>query len=98
MKSGFKITVNWNKYQSKLTMQRLNKYLDYLINLRFQGVNRLFYHRKIIHPEQVTKNIFLDSVKLIEYLFSGVTVVSSNPCVEPSPRTKIDIFPIISMC
>ena len=42
LKSGFKRTINWNKYQSKLTVQEQNRYLDYLIDPSFQGVNRRF--------------------------------------------------------
>ena len=41
LKSGFKRTINWNKYQLKVTRQGPNPYLDYVIDLRFQGVNRL---------------------------------------------------------
>ena len=42
LKSGFKRTINWNKYQSKPESLRRNQYLNYLINPSFQGVNRLF--------------------------------------------------------
>ena len=42
LKSGFKRTTNWNKYQSKITPQTQNRYLDFLIDLSFQGLNRLF--------------------------------------------------------
>ena len=42
MKSSFKRTINWNKYQSKVTIQAPNPYLEYLIDPSFQGVNRLF--------------------------------------------------------
>ena len=42
LKSGFKKSVNWKKYQSKVTIQEQNRYLDYLIDPSFQGVNRLF--------------------------------------------------------
>ena len=31
LKSGFKFTVNWNKFQSKVTTEARNQYLDYLI-------------------------------------------------------------------
>ena len=41
LESGFKRTINWNKYQTKLTQQAQNRYLDYLIDSSFQGVNRL---------------------------------------------------------
>ena len=42
LKSGFKRTINWNKYEPKLTVEQRNQYLDFLINRSFQGVNRLF--------------------------------------------------------
>ena len=36
LKSGFKRTINWNKYQPKTTTKNApNHYLDYLIDLRF---------------------------------------------------------------
>ena len=40
---------------------------------------------------RLNTNHFFDSVKLIEYLAFAVIVVSFNPCVRPSPRTKIFI-------
>ena len=42
LKSGLKRTVNWNKYQSKVTSQAQNQYLGYLIDPAFQEVNSLF--------------------------------------------------------
>ena len=42
LESGFKRTNNCYKYQYKLTEQAQNRYLDYLIDPIFQGVNRLF--------------------------------------------------------
>ena len=42
LKFGFKKTINWNKYQSSIKTFAQNRYLKYLINLSFQGVNRLF--------------------------------------------------------
>ena len=42
LESSFKSTINWNKYQSKITQQAQNQYLDLLIDPSFQGVNRLF--------------------------------------------------------
>ena len=41
LESGFKKRINWNKYQSKITEQTKNPYLDFLIDPSFQGVNRL---------------------------------------------------------
>ena len=42
LKSGFKRTVNWNKYQAEVSTEEVNQYLDFLIDPSFQGVNRLF--------------------------------------------------------
>ena len=39
--SGFKRTINWNKYQTKVSKEKQNEYLDYLIDLNFQGMNKL---------------------------------------------------------
>ena len=40
LKSGFKRTINWNKYQAKISTERANQYLDFIIDPSFQGVNR----------------------------------------------------------
>ena len=42
LKSGFKRTINWNKYQRKVWPERQNQYLDFSIDSSFPGVNRLF--------------------------------------------------------
>ena len=35
LKSSFKRTINWNKYQSKMSTERQNNYLDYSIDPSF---------------------------------------------------------------
>ena len=54
LKSGFKRTINWNKYQSSIKTYAQNRYLNHLVNPSFQRVN---------------KNIFnyLLKMKMIEY-------------------------------
>ena len=42
LNSGFKRKINWNKYESSIKTFAQNRYLNYLINPSFQGVNRLF--------------------------------------------------------
>ena len=42
LRSGFKRTINWTKYQPKISTERQNQYLDFLIDPSFQGVNRVF--------------------------------------------------------
>ena len=42
LKSGFKRTISWNKYISKPELLAQDANLNHLIELSFQGVNRLF--------------------------------------------------------
>ena len=42
-KSGLKRTINWNKHQSKVTVQEIKQYVDYLTDPRFQGVFTLCF-------------------------------------------------------
>ena len=41
IESGFKRTINWNKYQSKKN-QAQNRYLDFSIDPSFQEANKFF--------------------------------------------------------
>ena len=42
LKSGFKCTISWKKYEPKTTTQNVpNQYFDFLTEPSFQGVNRL---------------------------------------------------------
>ena len=41
LKSGFKRTINWNKYRSQMTIQPQNNNLNYLIDPTFMSANRL---------------------------------------------------------
>ena len=42
IKISFKRIINWDNYQSKVTIQVLNPYLDYISDPSFQGVYRFF--------------------------------------------------------
>ena len=42
IKRGFKRNTSWNKFRSEITTQTKNNNLDYLIDLRFRNINRLF--------------------------------------------------------
>ena len=41
LKSGFKRTINWNKYLSKLELLAQNPNLNHLVKPSFQEINRL---------------------------------------------------------
>ena len=42
LKPGFEKTINWNKYQTNISTEGVNQYLDFLTDPSFQGVNRPF--------------------------------------------------------
>ena len=55
LKSGFKITIKWNKYRSQMTVKPQNNNLNYLIDPAFTNVNRLFilsFERNIIGDDR----------------------------------------------
>ena len=58
LKSGFKRTVKWNKYRSQMTVQSNNNNLNYLIDLGFAYVNRLFVlsFQRIAGEDNTTKD------------------------------------------
>ena len=75
---GFKRTINWNKYQSKVTDQAQSKNLVFLIDSSFQGVNRLFVlsfkdrdvrksYKQYFFPTVETKvyNVMMEETSLI---------------------------------
>ena len=68
LKTGFKRTINWNKYQSEPTLQTRNRYLNYLIDPSFQGVNRLFVlSLKVDAHWRSYKRYFLPTIKIKDY-------------------------------
>ena len=75
LESGFERSINWNKYQSKITDQAQNKHLDFLIDPNFQGLNMFFYyHLKVSMFEKVTSNIFDIFVMIDERNFFNQSV------------------------
>ena len=71
LKSGFKRTINWNKYQSKILTERSNQYQinqDYLIDPSFQGVNKLFVLSVEDKAKQtICKRYYLPTVEIENY-------------------------------
>ena len=68
LESSFKSTINWNKYQSKISAERPNKYLDYLIDSSFQEVNRRFVLSLEDEAQKTSyKGCYLPTVELKNY-------------------------------
>ena len=95
LESGFKRTINWNKYLSKTKNQARNRYLGFLIDSSFQGVNVFFVlsfkdndgresHRQYYLPtaEMKSYNIMIDGIlyyKLIAIDLSKQQKLDADP-------------------
>ena len=68
LKSGFKRKISWNKYLAKPELLARNQKLKYLIEPRFQGVNRLFV-LTFENDEQTTSNkrYYIPNVEIKDY-------------------------------
>ena len=68
LKSGFKRTVNQNKYESNIKTFAQNKYLNHLINPSFQGINRLFVLTFENENDRTSHSIYyLSEVEIKDY-------------------------------
>ena len=68
LKSGFKRTINWNKFQSYPNTYAQKSYLNHLVDPSFQGVNRLFilsFENK--DDRESHSNYYLPKVKMKNY-------------------------------
>ena len=64
LESGFKRTVDWNKYLSKTSSKGRNSFLDFLIDATFQELNTPFFcHLKMMVVQKVTGNIIFQLLK-----------------------------------
>ena len=60
LKSGFKRTLNLNKYELNIKTFTQNRYWNHLINPSFQGVNRLFENENDTTSHSIYYNIMMD--------------------------------------
>ena len=65
LKSGFKRTISWNKYQSKPELLAQNPNLNHLVEPSFQGVKRHFVHFAILLS---TNHQLIFSYQKLKYL------------------------------
>ena len=68
LKSGFKRTINWNKYLAKPELLRQNPNLNHLVEPSFQGVNRLFVLAFENDAQRTSnKRYYLPNVEIKDY-------------------------------
>ena len=82
LKSGFKRTINWNKYQLKTTTQNApSQYLDYLIEPSFQGVNRYYVPTEKVEDYNVMidgKNFFDQTIKNDIKIYENIRKITTG--------------------
>ena len=86
LKSDFKRTINWNKYQSKASIQTQTQYSDFLIDPSFQEVNRLFLlsFEDNVHQTSYNRHFFPTA----EIKDNNVTVDEKNFFDQPVKNDK----------
>ena len=68
LKSGFKRTINWNKYQSDPKKYARNQYLNNLVDPSFEGVNKLLALSFENEDDKIShSNYYLPKVTIKDY-------------------------------
>ena len=87
LKSGFKRTINWNKYLSKPVLLARNSNLNYLIETSFQGVNRLFALEFEDDDQRISNKIYyIPNVEIKDY---NVMIDGKNVFDQPIKNDKV---------
>ena len=79
IKQGFKRTILWKKYKSRITIQPKNNNLDYLIDQTFRNINRLFVLSFKNGDDDATRNSF------DKYYMSLVKIKDFNALIDNKP-------------
>ena len=78
LESDFKRTIDWNNYQSKITEQTRNRYLDFLTDPSLQAVNTLFvssFENRTVRESHKRYFLLTVEVKLYNVMIDGKNFV-----------------------
>ena len=81
LKSGFKRTIDWNKYQLNIKTYLRKRYLNHLANRSFQGVNRLFVLSFENEDDRTSHSSYY--LPIVEIKYHNVMVDSKNFFYQP---------------
>ena len=89
LEPGFKKKINWNKYLHKTTKQARNRYLDFLIDPSFQGVNRLFVLSfKDDDGRESHKQYYISTVEIKDYK----VIIDGGNCFDQPIKTDLKTY------
>ena len=94
LKSGFKRTINWNKYPAKPELLAQNPNLNHLAETSFQGVNRLFVLAFENDALRTSNERYLLNVEIKDY---NVMIDGKNFFDQPIKNNKITYENIIKI-
>ena len=87
LKSGFKRVINWNKYLSKPELLAQNPNLNHLVELRFQGITRLFVLAFENDDDRTSDDeYYLPTVEIKDY---SIVINGENFFDQPIKNNKI---------
>ena len=87
LKSGFKRVINWSKYLSKPELLAHNPNLNYLVEPRFQGVNRLFVLAFENDDDRTSDDqYYLPTVEIKDY---NIMINGENVFDQPIKNNKV---------
>ena len=86
LKSGFKRTVNWNKYLSNPELLRQNSNLNHLVEPSFQGVKTLFVLAFENDTQRTSIGYYLPNIELKDY---NIMISGENFFDSPIKNNKV---------
>ena len=79
IKHGFKRNIYWNKYRSKITPQPKNNNIDYLIDLMFGNIHRLFALSFENGNNDLTRNSFDEHYMPLVEIKDFIPLIDTKP-------------------
>ena len=83
IQQGFKITISWNKYRSKITAQAKNNNSGYLIDPTFRNIIRLWIEKFVVSFKNGNNDLMGDSFN--KYYMPLVEIKDFNALIENKP-------------
>ena len=92
IKQGFIRTISWNKYRSEIAAQSNNNNLDYMIDVTFTNINRLFVLSFKNGNDDPTRNYFDKYCKPLVEMKDVNVLIDNKPFFDQSVKNKQEAY------